>query len=129
LTQQNTAISHLIRYNSHSLLSPTVRVIGQLVKGCQLVMHQGIILANKNMKLRVANEKIKKKRVKKTTYIDRGGANTGAEGLRVHIESENTIKKTINVIKAIKALAPLRALQQCSICRSTQHTARSCSER
>lgn len=129
LTQQSTAVGRLIRYNPLSPPSPTVRAIAQLTKGCQLAMHQGIILANENAKLRAANEKIKKKRMKRTTYVGRGGASTGAEGLGVHIETENTMEEAFEVVEAVEAPAPLRALRQCSICRSTQHTARTCSER
>jgi len=43
-------------------------------------------------------------------YIDRGGANIGAEGLEVYIESENTMEETIEIVKAMKAPALLRAL-------------------
>jgi len=67
-------------------------------------------LTNKNAKLQVANEKIKKKQVKKTMYIGRGGASIGAKGLGVYIESENTIEETIEIVEAIEAPALLRAL-------------------
>jgi hypothetical protein len=72
LELQTKAVQGLIRYRTHSPPSPTVQAVNQLIKGCQMAMHNAVILAAENKKLRAANERIKRKRQKKKSYVGRG---------------------------------------------------------
>jgi len=45
-----------------------------------MAMLSAVLLASENEKLRMENQRQKKKRVKKRTYITRGGVLLGAEG-------------------------------------------------
>jgi len=48
--------------------------------------------------------------VKKTIYINKGGASIGAKGLGVYIKSENIIEEIIEIVEIIKASALLKVL-------------------
>ena len=63
-----------------ALPTPTNRALNQLVKGCQLAMNSAVLLAEENRQLRRANERQKRKRAKKRTFIARGGVLTVQEG-------------------------------------------------
>jgi hypothetical protein len=52
--------------------TPTVQTIHQLVKGCKLVMQSVTLLKAEYKTLRAANEKVKRKRAKKRSYVGRG---------------------------------------------------------
>ena len=79
LNLQTKALQSLIRYRTESPPSPTVQAVNQLIKGCQLAMHSATILTAENRKLRTANERIRKKRQKRKSYIGRGGVLSVAE--------------------------------------------------
>ena len=65
----------------HSLPSPTEQALSQLVKGCEMAMLSAVLLASENKKLYMENQRQKRKRGKKCTYIARGGILLGAEGV------------------------------------------------
>jgi hypothetical protein len=72
------------------------------------------------------NQHQKRKRAKKCTYIARGGVLLGAEGAsRAQAAQEGVAKG------AAKAATkrPQRAPRKCSICKSLEHTARTCPRR
>jgi hypothetical protein len=45
LQHQNQAVQGLIRYRTQSPPSPTIQAINQLIKGCQMAMHEVVILS------------------------------------------------------------------------------------
>ena len=126
LESQARTIKTLLKRRTQSPPSPTDRVLNQLVKGCQMAMHNTVLLASEVKELRTANEKQKQKRGKARTYIADGGILTGEEGL-------NRTKKRKIVDEAERAAMDAqpkrRAPSKYSLCSSYEHTARTCLER
>jgi hypothetical protein len=85
-----------------------------------------MLLANENKKLRMENQHQKRKRAKKRTYIAKEGILSGAKGA-----SRAQVAQTRAAEKAVEAAIerPQCALRKCSMCSSTEHTARTCPER
>ena len=85
-----------------------------------------MLLASKNKKLHIENQRQKKKRVEKRTYIARGGVLSGAEGASCAQAAREGV-----VERAAEAAAerPQRAVCKCSICKSTEHNACTCPRR
>jgi hypothetical protein len=83
-----------------------------------------ILLADENKKLRAANERQTKKRAIRRSYITRGGALTVQEGLNrsVIVNTEPTDQSTSRGKEQ-----RIRAPRMCSMCKSLEHTARTCS--
>jgi hypothetical protein len=81
LELQAKAIKEYLIRRTNSPPSPTDQALNQLVKGCQLAMHNVVLLAEENKQLRAANERQKKKRAKRREYIATGGVLTVREGL------------------------------------------------
>ncbi|OQD72698.1 hypothetical protein PENANT_c225G09064 [Penicillium antarcticum] len=69
LQKQASSIRALLRTRSRSPPSPSDRALNQLVKGCQLAMHNATILAQENKELRAENEKKKRKNARSTRQI------------------------------------------------------------
>ena len=57
LDKQASTIKRLISQNTGSPQSPTKSALNQLIKGCELAMNSGILLAQENQDLRAAHEK------------------------------------------------------------------------
>jgi hypothetical protein len=106
-----------------ALPTPTNRALGQLVKGCQLAMNSAVLLAEENRQLRHANERQKRKRAQKRTFIARGGVLTVQEGRDL---SQNTAIVPESGVIHQEATVRTRAPPRCSICKSLEHTARTC---
>lgn len=128
LQHQTEAVKRLIRYRTQSPPSPTVGALNQLIKGCQLAMHSATLLAAENRDLRAANEKVKRKRATKKSYVGKGGVLTPADIQ----ESSNmgVIAREVEVseIGGVQDQPSERAPRKCSKCRSLLHTARTCQE-
>ena len=120
---QAKAIGDFVRRRTAGSSSPTDHAIQQLVKGCQMAMHSAVLLADENKKLRAANERQKKKRAVRRSYIATGGVLTVQEGLdrSVTTNTEPTSEFTGGV-KEQRISAP----RTCSMCKSLEHTARTC---
>jgi hypothetical protein len=129
LDLQTKAIQGLIRYRTQSSPSPAVQAVSQLAKGCQMAMQSVTLLAAENKKLRAINEKVKKKRQKKKSYVGKGGVLSAREVQEAQREVENRGETEIEVVEQPGQSRPLRAPRMCSICRSLDHTARTCLER
>ena len=86
-------------------------------------MYSAVLLADENKKLRAANERQKKKRAVRRSYITTGGVLTIQEGVNrsVTTNTEATGESTGGVEER-----RIRAPRTCSICRSLEHTARTC---
>jgi len=91
-----------------------------------MAMLSAVLLASENEKLRIENQRQKKKRAKKRTYIARGGVLSGAEGAsRAQAAREGVVERAAEAA----AERPQRAPRKCSMCESTEHTARTCPRR
>jgi hypothetical protein len=89
-------------------------------------MYNAVLLAEENKQLRAANERQKRKRARRREYIATGGFLTVKEGLNrsqiARIEPESKVVDQTAVVQT-------RAPRACSICRSLEHTARTCPQR
>jgi hypothetical protein len=91
-----------------------------------MAMLSAMLLASENGKLCIENQRQKRKRVKKRTYIARGGVLSGAEGAsRAQAAQEGAVEGPA----AAGVERPQRAPRKCSICYLTEHTARTCPRR
>ena len=86
-------------------------------------MNNAILLVEENRQLRAENERQKKKRAKKRTYIARGGVLTVQEGLELAQKANRELESGV---ANQEATVQTRALRKCSLCRSESHTARTC---
>ena len=129
LQLQTKAVQRLIRYQTQSPPTPAIRAINQVIKGCQLAIHNVTILAAENRQLRAANARVQKKRAKKTVFVGKGGVLTGKEVLEGQNQPVTHDEARIQVIEQPITSVLTRAPRTCSICRSLEHTARICPER
>jgi hypothetical protein len=126
LERQTQTIKEYIRHRTHSPPSPTEVALNQLVKGCQMAMHSAVLLTEENRQLRAANERQKKKRAKRKSYIAVGGVLTVQEGLnRSQMVDIEHMKELTNRLQEPRVRAPPR----CSICSSLEHNARICPQK
>jgi len=94
-----------------------------------MAMHNATILAAENKKLRAANEKIRKKRQKKKSYVGKGGVLSVAEVQESQGRPKTNEEVEIQVVRPSNPEVSIRAPRMCSICRLLEHTARTCPER
>ena len=66
LDKQASSVKALLRRRSQSPVSPTQRALDQIIKGCEVAMHNATFLAQQNELLRSANAKQTAKRAKST---------------------------------------------------------------
>ena len=119
-------LKRYLKRRTYSPLSLIEQALSQLVKGCEIAIVSAVLLISENKKLRIENERQKKKRAKKRTYIARGGVLSGAEGAsRAQAAQEGAVERAAEA--AVKR--PQRAVRKCSMCKSTEHTARTCPRR
>jgi len=91
-----------------------------------MAMLSAVLLASECEKLQAENQRQKRKRAKRRTYIARGGVLSGAEGLsRAQAAQEGAVEGAAEA--AVER--PQRAPRKCSMCNSTEHTARTCPRR
>jgi hypothetical protein len=120
---QAKAIRDFVQRRTAGSSSRTVR---QLVKGCQMAMHSAVLLTDENRRLRAANERQKKKRAVRRSYIATGGVLTAQEGFdRSKSSNLQVMGQSIGGVEEQRIRAP----RMCSLCRSLEHTARTCSMR
>ena len=79
LQQQTALIRRYLKRRTHRPPSPTEQALSQLVKGCETAMSSAVLLASENEKLRMENQRQKRKRAETCTYIVRGGILSGVE--------------------------------------------------
>ena len=126
LQHQTKLIKRYLKRRSQSPPSPTEHALDQLVKGCQMAMHNAVLLASQNERLYAENQRQKRKRIEKRSYIAKGGVLTGAEARGLMENGDNSQVMDIAKVQPVKYQ---RAPPKCSICGSLQHNARICSER
>ena len=123
LERQVTAIRGFIEGRTRGSSSPTDQAIRQLAKGCQLAMHSAVILADENRRLRTKNDRQKKKRSKRRSYIATGGILSVQEGLDRSVSADLQLAEQVtDQVARLQTRAP----KKCSMCKSLTHTARTC---
>ena len=132
LEQQVAAIKGFIQRRSQSPPTPTDAALNQLVKGCEMAMHNVVLLAAENERLRTANERQKRKRQLKRRYISKESALSAAEASKLildpivlqEVEEDDVFDEpqptqtTLNVVDT-------HAIT-CYICRGFDHLAVNC---
>ena len=88
-----------------------------------MAMHSAVLLADENKRLRAANERQTKKRAVRRSYIAKGGVLTVQEGLDRSVTTN--LEPTEQFTGGVKE-QQIRAPRTCSMCRSLEHTARTC---
>jgi hypothetical protein len=126
LQNQTVLLKQYLKRRTQSPPSPTEVALNQLVKGCQVAMHSALFLAHENEKLRTENQRQKRKKAEKRSYLAKGGILTGAEAESL-IEKES-ISRTEAEVRD-RGEVRQRAPPKCSVCQSLEHNARTCPER
>ena len=103
--------------------------LDQLVKGCQLAMHNAVLLAAENKQLRDENSRQKRKRAQKKKFIATRGVLTMQEGLDRSKPASRPTTRGIRVVGDQVTSGIIRTIRKCGICRSEAHTARTCAQR
>jgi hypothetical protein len=129
LELQSKAIKDYIKRRTKSPPSPTDLVLNQLVKGCQMAMNSAVLLAEENRQLQTENQRQKKKRAKRRSYIATGGVLTVQEGLELSQSNVEPVSRVVSRVATVEPTVQTRAPRKCSICRSESHTARTCPTR
>ncbi len=88
-----------------------------------MAMNSAVLLAEENRQLRAENERQKKKRAKRRSYIATGGVLTVQEGLNLSQIANTELESGV---AGQEATVQTRAPRTCSLCRSQAHTARTC---
>ena len=91
-----------------------------------MAMHSAVLLTEENRQLRAENERQKKKRVKRRSYIATGGVLTVQEGLN---RSQMVDIEHVEEPTSIPQEPRIRAPPRCSICSSLKHNARVCPQK
>src|SRR5450432_2211420 len=81
LELQSKAIKDYIKRRTRSPPSPIDLALNQLVKGCEMAMNSAVLIVEENRQLRIENQRQKKKRAKRRSYIATGGVLIVQEGL------------------------------------------------
>ena len=132
LEKQASTIKKLLRQRTQSPLSPTKSALNQLIKGCEMAMNSGIILAKENQDLQAAHEKHiqKRKRSTKQIAVQEGLSIQEGQGL---LQSRNQADEAVSTIPAESAPVaerrPVRAPPRCSDCHNIGHRRLQCPSR
>jgi hypothetical protein len=103
--------------------SPTESAFQQLVKCAKVAMHTNTVLEEENRQLRAENQRQKRKRAIKRSFIQSGGVLTVQQGIELVETAENG---PIGGVEELSVAAQPRAVRMCSVCRATEHNARTC---
>ena len=88
-----------------------------------MAMNSAVLLAEENRQLRSENERQKRKRAKKRAFIATRGVLTIQEG-RDLSQNTNIVPESGSIPQ--EAARQPRAPRKCSMCKSLEHTARTC---
>ena len=91
-----------------------------------MAMLGAVLLASENERLYIENQRQKRKRAKRRTYVARGGVLSGAEGAS---RAQAAQRGAAEGVAEPAAERPQRAPRKCSICKLLNHTARICPRR
>jgi hypothetical protein len=71
-------------------ISPIDRTFRNIVKGCQMAMHNTVLLCNENSRLRAENTRQKRKRTQRRAFLQTGGSMTVQEGISSTVARQDT---------------------------------------
>ena len=132
LEKQASTIKNLLRNRTQSPSSPTKSALDQLIKGCEIAMNGGILLAKENQDLRAAHEKKVKKKKCSTKQIAIQEGLSIQEG-RSLLQSRSQVEETIAPVPAETASEAeqrrVRAPPRCSDCHVVGHRRLQCPNR
>jgi hypothetical protein len=123
LQQQTELVKQYLKRHTQSPPSPAEQALGQLLKGCQMAMHSAVLLVSQNEQLTAENQRQKRKRAQRRTYIARGGVLTGAEA---QVLINNGESSRGEALQERQGEARQRAPPRCSLCGSLEHKAPTC---
>jgi hypothetical protein len=132
LFKKASSIKKMLWQRSESPSSPSKQTFNELLKGCELIMHQTAFMAKELHDLRAENEKTKQKmsRSRRLMTPDEGLSIQVARGLiaqrNQHLNDEGGPSTSSTPIASI---APRRAPPTCSECHIKGHTRTSCPTR
>lgn len=132
LHRQASSIKALYNRNSNS---PPGRALNQLIKGSQLAMQAGAILAQENKDLRAANEKKKQKRARSKRQITHQGSLSMEDAQQVirGLNQPSEVEIVTQMAAAAPAISPsqrpARRPPTCSLCGNVGHKINQCPSR
>lgn len=126
LQHQTELTKQYLTRRTQSPPSSTERAVNQLIKGRELAMHNAVLLTDEYKKVLAENQRQKRKRVQKRTFIAKGGVLSDTEAQDL-IEKGNNSRT--EVAENAQSRVQQRAPRKCSLCSSLVHTARTCPER
>jgi hypothetical protein len=92
-------------------------------------MNQVTLLKEENKKLRAVNERVVKKRQKQKSYIRNRGVLSVADAQEAQGVGKSRVEQETIAVENSNITGSVRASRMCSVCRSIEHTARTCPER
>jgi hypothetical protein len=123
LEQQVEVITGYLKRRTQSPPTPTNAALKQLAKGCQMAMHNAILLASKNEKLRVENERRKKKKAAKRSHVSKETTLTVAVAQELIQQPKVAANgPSLAVINQERS----HVLPSCMKCYASDHKTRSC---
>ena len=129
LNRQASSIKAMLSRRLQSPQSPTDRAFDQLIKGCQLAMHNAAILRQEVCDLRAEN-KIQKRKRKKTNKCIAHTEGFTAQEARESMNQADEAPNTTPVEPASSASQPIRrAPPRCSDCNQLGHKRTRCPNR
>ena len=128
-------LKDLLKRRSNSPPSPSKEMLDQIIKGCALALHGGALLAEDVTNLRMANEKMIKKRNRSTKKIPCEEGLTIEEAIQLaeqlnQPEEDDGVASHAEVELPIQPIQPARrAPPTCSGCGQIGHRITSCKNR
>jgi DDE superfamily endonuclease len=121
------------RIRTNTSNSPTDSAFKQLLKGFEIAVHERALFQAEAAALREANQKQQRKRKQRRTRVADGGTLTVREAQDILQQREvaSQIRNEVRTTADQTSDKPprKRARGQCSLCRSSEHNARTCSRR
>jgi hypothetical protein len=132
LERQVTVLKSFLQRRSKSPPSPTDTALKKLVKGCEMAMHSVVLLTAENERLRIANERQKRKRQLKRRFISKESALSAAEAASMILGPEVVEEVGDDQVVGRPKPTPIvpivdnQPVITCYICRGSDHYAISC---
>jgi hypothetical protein len=135
LQKQSSMLKDLLHRRSNSPPSPIKSMLDQIIKGHCLSLHNTALLAQEVSNLRMANEKIVKKRNRTTRQLPNRDGLTIEEGLLLAtqldlpVEEDEVLSHTEVELPSQPTRPAARAPPRCSGCREIGHRINTCKNR
>ena len=133
IKRQAKYIQEQRRLRKDNSKSPSDSAFNQLLKGFEVAVHERAILIAENKELRAANKRQTRQRNQRRTTIADGGTLSISEGQNRVTEGqlEEQIQDEVRIVKARAGPSQpkTRAAPRCSLCKSLDHNAKTCTRR